>query len=262
MPTVDMADALMGAVLIAALIFLIWRIYGDSREYITSDVDGKAYPVVKHEDNESSYVEAADRLAEINAFIMDLIHRLKEKYPDSTTIPEERAVQLGQSSLGPVSDSSSALSESPSASSSSMQNRDQTTSQNNTPERIQSMQQFTKLLSERYDPSALEENYPLTTENTSYVNNKGQEIGFCIRANGKGAPFQKDPNLIKFVVMHEMSHLGTDEFGHTVTFWRNFKRLLQEATMWGLYVPTDYSKYPATYCRLRVTYNPMFDQNL
>lgn len=120
-------------------------------------------------------------------------------------------------------------------------------------------------IASRYNPSVLKENNPITTKNTSYILNKGDEIAFCLRKKEipMGIEFQ-DFNDIQFVVLHELSHLGLDEFGHGRMFWKAFAFLQKEAYEAGLYTPIDYGipSKEIVYCGVKVQYNPFFDKRL
>lgn len=114
-----------------------------------------------------------------------------------------------------------------------------------------------KLLT-RYDPNRLRENNPISTKNTSYVLNKGVEVAFCIREKISGNNNFHDFNVLQFVTLHEMSHIGMNGYGHNKHFWKVFKFLTEEAKEAGLYEPMDYSKKSVNYCGLTVTLNPYF----
>ena len=52
-----------------------------------------------------------------------------------------------------------------------------------------------------------------TNKDIGYTLNKGDKIGLCI---------EDDENTLFFVVLHELAHIITPEFGHTTLFWDNF----------------------------------------
>lgn len=120
----------------------------------------------------------------------------------------------------------------------------------------------TLLLLDRYNPDVLFENNPKGTKNTSYVIDKGDSIGFCLREKKSGENNLHDWDIIQFVALHEISHIITKEYGHGVKFWKNFKFMIEEAVDAGLYHPIDYSQYPETYCRVDVRYSPYYDSTL
>lgn len=122
-------------------------------------------------------------------------------------------------------------------------------------------QAATMRLISNYNPDNIIENNPPTSENTSYVQDKGKVFAMCLRE--KKTLDRKFHNItdLEFVLMHEMAHLAALEFGHETEFWTTFKFLLVESTYLG-YVPVDYSKRPFEYCSLQVTYSPYFDPTL
>lgn len=117
---------------------------------------------------------------------------------------------------------------------------------------------FASRMRDRYDCSGLRENHPKSAQQTSYTRDKGRVVALCLRTPDGYV----EPGILKFVNLHEMSHIGTDEWGHTEAFWNNFKFMLHEASEFGMYRPVDYSVAPVVYCGLTVDYNPMYDTNL
>lgn len=113
-----------------------------------------------------------------------------------------------------------------------------------------------------YNPDVLIENVPLNSNNTSYVKNKGDEMGVCLREKDSGNDEFHDQNIIEFVTIHELTHIASKVRNHPPQFWSNFKFMLQEAKEAGIHKPKDYSKNNINYCGLLVTYNPYFDPNM
>ena len=60
-----------------------------------------------------------------------------------------------------------------------------------------------------------------------------------------------------FVTIHELSHIMTEDTGHTTRFWANMKYLLEESSKIGIYNPVDYSKNPVMYCGTKINSTPM-----
>ena len=108
-----------------------------------------------------------------------------------------------------------------------------------------------KRLVDNYNENALSEG-DVDTGYTSYTINKGKMI-LCIRQKDKTKTLIKDINLLRYVIIHEISHLATKSIGHTPQFWKNFKFILNEAVEIGVYKKTDYAKDPRPYCGIRVT---------
>lgn len=109
----------------------------------------------------------------------------------------------------------------------------------------------------RYNPLVIKENTPVQPD-TSYTVNKGEEIYMCLR--DKNYNFH-DMSLLKFVLLHEMSHILSNTYAHDRAFWSNFAWLLHYCYNKGLYVPIDYRKYPVWYCKkLYLDSNPFYDE--
>lgn len=111
-------------------------------------------------------------------------------------------------------------------------------------------------LEDRYNPRALSEGSH-ESGYTSYSVNKGQRIVMCLRARGKtkkrdGAGAIEDENTLMYVLLHEITHLATEEVGHTPQFWENFRFVVKEAVGLGIYVDRDYSASPVNYCGIKI----------
>ena len=119
-----------------------------------------------------------------------------------------------------------------------------------------------KFLMDNYDPHTFIEHTPMDGTNNSYVKNKGDEFGVCIREKRSGRDNLHDFNTIQFVVIHELSHLSARGIGHGTEFYRNFKMLLKDAHSFGLYTPINYRKTPTDYCQIMLEDNPYFDDNI
>jgi hypothetical protein len=123
-----------------------------------------------------------------------------------------------------------------------------------------------KLL-QRYNPDAIVENSPFDPANdTSYVVGKGRTLAMCIRSR-KGidganyVPTIHDMSILRFVAIHELSHMAVDAVDHPPEFWSAFKYLLMEAEAAGLFTSPHYRQFPVEYCGLRVNYSPRWDDN-
>lgn len=113
-----------------------------------------------------------------------------------------------------------------------------------------------KLLNQRYNPNKIEEVCPRNGDNnTSYVVNKGSEIGYCIRERDTPDKFV-DQNVLFYVIIHELSHLASKSYGHGPEFRKNFILLLDEARKAGIYNEIDYSKTPHKYCGITINEMP------
>ena len=88
---------------------------------------------------------------------------------------------------------------------------------------------------------------------TSYTINKGEEIVLCLRTDGKLV----DINILTFVCIHELSHIGNETIGHDEEFWEFFKELLLEAINIGVYIKYDFKTNPVKYCGMMITDSPL-----
>jgi len=118
---------------------------------------------------------------------------------------------------------------------------------------------FVKQLVENFDcdASRFSESAP-DAAYTSYSVNKGEKVFMCLRQRNDSEELV-DENIITFVALHEMSHIGTVDIGHTPTFWNNFGWLLKKAEALGIYQFTDFAAHPVEYCGMRITDQPTYD---
>ena len=108
-----------------------------------------------------------------------------------------------------------------------------------------------------YNPNKIVETLP-TSEYTAYSENKGEKLAFCLDTQKNGGKLI-DINTLTFVAIHELSHIATEEVGHTPKFWSNFKFLIEVAEKLNIYVPIDYKKEPVKYCGMEIIDSPYFD---
>jgi hypothetical protein len=57
-----------------------------------------------------------------------------------------------------------------------------------------------------------------------------------------------DINTCMFILVHELAHLATDDWGHVPEFWTNMKFLLELAEKTGAYKYQDFEAGLVTYC--------------
>ena len=107
-------------------------------------------------------------------------------------------------------------------------------------------------LKKNFNPDVLKEGID-NPSYTSYTVNKGEEIILCLRTDGKLV----DINVLTFVCIHELSHIGNETVGHDDAFWEFFKELLIEAINIGIYTKYDYKKSPIKYCGMMITDSPL-----
>lgn len=117
-------------------------------------------------------------------------------------------------------------------------------------------------LNSRYHINKLIENVPsMFNSDTSYTVNKGDILAICLRHRNDLNRFH-DMNLISFVVVHELAHIFSIGYGHDDEFWENFKFLLNEAVLCGIYKNINYGENQSYYCGMIVKYNPLFDDRV
>ena len=86
----------------------------------------------------------------------------------------------------------------------------------------------------------------LDNNNTSYTINKGEKMILCIR--DKNTKKLQDFNDILYVAIHEISHVGCPEYGHTKIFNELNFYILKKAVKYKLYNYIDYYKTNKPYC--------------
>ena len=112
-------------------------------------------------------------------------------------------------------------------------------------------------LVEGFNPKKINETLPTSTL-TAYSENKGEKLAFCLNTTKEGNKLI-DLNTLTFVALHELSHIMTESIGHKQEFWQNFKFLLENAKVAGIYHPVDYKKKPKEYCGMKINDNPYYD---
>lgn len=97
----------------------------------------------------------------------------------------------------------------------------------------------------------------LESKFTSYTQNKGEKIVFCLRTKDNKDNKVHSKNLLIFVAIHEMAHIITESVGHDdPQFWKNFEFLLKEAMAINVWQYIDFRKTPQEYCGMKIT-NPV-----
>jgi hypothetical protein len=95
---------------------------------------------------------------------------------------------------------------------------------------------------------------------TSYSVNKGEKVFMCLRQRDETEQLV-DENVLVFVALHEMSHIGTSSIGHTKEFWNHFAWLLDRAEAIKVYSYQDFAAHPVEYCGVHITDAPKYKQN-
>lgn len=87
---------------------------------------------------------------------------------------------------------------------------------------------------------------------TSYSVNKGEQIIFCIRSRKDNNKLH-ELNMLMYVVVHEMGHVGCPEYGHTQLFKDIFAFFLTEAIKINIYNKIDFRNNNMEYCGMQIT---------
>jgi hypothetical protein len=116
---------------------------------------------------------------------------------------------------------------------------------------------FVKQLVENFpcDPSQFSESTPEAVH-TSYTVDK-QKVFMCLRQRNEKEELVTE-NVLVFVALHEMAHMGTASIGHTAEFWNNFAWLLKQAEAIQIYEYTDFAAHPVEYCGVHITDSPTY----
>jgi len=114
---------------------------------------------------------------------------------------------------------------------------------NNYPE----MKEYIELLGSNFNQerTKIYENDP-SSELTSFSVNKGEEVAFCLKSKKSGELHKL--NLLLYVAIHEMAHMGCPEIGHGELFKKVFRFLTLRAIDMGIYEKEDYNANPVEYC--------------
>jgi len=96
---------------------------------------------------------------------------------------------------------------------------------------------------------------------TSYSVNKGEKVFMCLRQRNEKEELVQE-NIILFVALHEMSHVGTASIGHTPEFWNNFAWLLKQAEATKVYEYTNFAAHPVEYCGVHITDSPTYKETV
>lgn len=121
---------------------------------------------------------------------------------------------------------------------------------------------FVKQILENFDCSSarFSESTP-DAQYTSYSVNKGEKIYMCLRQRNEKEELVNE-NIILFVALHEMSHVGTSSIGHTPEFWNHFAWVLEQAERVKIYEYTDFAAHPVEYCGVHITDSPTYKKHV
>lgn len=121
---------------------------------------------------------------------------------------------------------------------------------------------FVKQIIDNFDCSSarFSESTP-DAQYTSYSVNKGEKIYMCLRQRNEKEELVNE-NVILFVALHEMSHVGTSSIGHTPEFWNHFAWVLEQAERVKIYEYTDFAAHPVEYCGVHITDSPTYKKHV
>jgi len=112
------------------------------------------------------------------------------------------------------------------------------------------MIQYIDQLDGRIKNAIIQENSK-NSKYTSYSVNKGEQIVFCLRTTTDSGELH-DINLLMYVVLHEMAHVGCPEIGHTPLFIEIFKFLCHRSIELKLYKKIHFNTNPTQYCGMEI----------
>lgn len=95
---------------------------------------------------------------------------------------------------------------------------------------------------------------PPNSNYTSYSVNKGEEVVFCLKSKKKKNTLHKI-DLLMYVAIHEMAHIGCHEIGHTELYKKIFEFYVKESIKIGIYKYEDYDSNPVEYCGMVLSSN-------
>jgi hypothetical protein len=213
-------DAVLGFLIVMFLMFVFLRERFDPHgAHNVTVIDG-----YKVHNMYQDQVEASAVLAEINKRVTKLLEHLEHKYVDS-----------GYEAMDP-----------------DRRNHIDRIKVNDLDERILQ-------LIENYSHHNMSEISPKNRSGyTSYTEGK-TDLVICLRKkHGADATKLHDINTLTFVVLHELTHMMNDDYGHGSKFWDLFRFLLLQAIDIGIYKPEDYSVSPINYCGLLLNHSPLY----
>ena len=90
------------------------------------------------------------------------------------------------------------------------------------------------------------------TETIAYALGK-KELFMCVRDSA--GTVQNEHDLL-FVLLHELSHIMNDTYGHDQKFWDQFTKVLEMANKLGFLPYENYDEKSVTVCGKQITANP------
>lgn len=91
------------------------------------------------------------------------------------------------------------------------------------------------------------------TDNIAYSMDK-HDVSICVRKKDGSV---ENYNDLMFVLLHELSHIANDTYGHDDKFWKTFKFVLEVADATGVYTFQDYGRESVTVCGKEISMTPL-----
>lgn len=117
-------------------------------------------------------------------------------------------------------------------------------------------EQRAKLMVERWKTVKVSETLK-GEKDIAYLVNKDEHLKVCLR--DPDTDQAEELNTAMFVVLHEVGHLISSEYGHGTEFWNNFKLVLKKAIEIGIYDYENYNKKSQKYCGIDIYSHPCSD---
>ncbi len=91
------------------------------------------------------------------------------------------------------------------------------------------------------------------SDNIAYSMDK-HDVSICVRRKDGSV---ENYNDLMFVLLHELSHIANDTYGHDDKFWKTFKFVLEVADATGVYTFQDYGRKSVTVCGKEISMTPL-----
>lgn len=229
-----MNNGLVGIIIL--LVIVVIYIYARSQVHADVDVNGRTWQVIASYENSN---EAAQILSRCHERMLRFMRALKTKYHI------DEPLEIASSHYDPDVHEGNPI---PRFHGSAAPSDD--------------VQTIVETLLDNFNPDVFYENDPRYSNDTSYTMNKGDAMYIGLRKKDDPTQFEHEDTIF-FVLLHESAHIANyNGWGHDDRFWTVFKFLIHEAVEAGVYIPTDYAKYPEPYMSISIYYQPLFDNSL
>lgn len=91
------------------------------------------------------------------------------------------------------------------------------------------------------------------SDNIAYSVGK-RDVSICVRRPDGTV---EDFNDVMFVLLHELSHIANDSYGHNEEFWDTFQFVLEVAERTGIYRFEDYGRRAVKVCGKEISTTPL-----